>query len=1539
MPRSTARRAPGRTRLAQHIAYVLEDECTPASRRRWLPPWLLMGLIGSSLSSGAWAQVAGCTNPGATPVVADGVFREVAGGAFRSTTANVPTFLAVNSGRIAVTAPAALVSSATNTPTACLISGGSLAVQVAGSTASRLGAGAAAVLADTGTVLTSFGSAFYSAQANSHGLQLNAARYEGSGDVIAIGIVLGTTVGTPTYGLPTDAGGALATDPGQYVSRAAAGAHGINSSGGTVVINAGAGSSASSTSAIYMFGTGASAANPSYGINASNGSQVSADSLQIVGRNNYNGGVRIGSGSTFNGSRIALQLTGTGAHGAVAQDGGSLTLVDSTASTNGVAAHAALAQAAGAVSVVRSRLVTSGINSHALRADGAGSGAGANASILSTFANGGIGAAAANGGAATVRDSQIYVSGIAGGNSTTGLHASTGGTLVADGVNMVTGALLGTDPSLPTYGLPVDGSGVLVTQPQDLVAVGNTGANGIAILPTGGSAWINVDPLSGAPTGRTSRIDVLSNSANGVVMQQALGARSSLDVANVDVYTWGPTNAIGYQSQGASGEAGPTGRFRQVSARTQSINGHGLFARDGAHAIIEDSTFITAGTGVGIRADGGATRVEGSGLYVATAGEGSNAINAIGATIAVADSTLITAGRHGMTLSAFGGVTGTLIADNTDITTGVLLGTDMSAASFGRPVDAAGNLLTDPAQYVATGQGGHGVFAITAGGNVWMNVDPASGAATGSNSRIRTLNDNSEGMDIQGAGSQATLANVDLQTAGTNSAGLRSNGGSRIDAREVSVATTGTGAYGLAAYADGLVTATGLRLDTTGIGALGLIAYNTQGRVQVADATIITQGQAAHGAVAWDGGVVEINDARIDSRGALASALFLRGEAAPSTISMRDSSASSIQAPVVQAIGEGTLSLVQATLGGSEVWLRVGPPLDAFALPSPIPPDLPEPPDPDLPAPVPVAVRAPAPAAVLPTVVNVTATASEMTGAVQTAAGASSYLTLIESLWHLTGDSVLTGLVNDPSTIDFAPPTGDPRLLSSYHTLTVGSYSGDGTLAMNAYLGGDDSPADRLVIDGGSGTGPGTILVRPSGGQGALTVANGIVLVSAIAGATTSSNAFALGTRVIRGPYEYTLQRGSVDASSPESWYLRNTLDCSAPGAPVPPCPPGPTPPPPPPPPPPVPPPPPPPPPGPPPVPPPPPPVPPPPPIPPPPPVPNYRPEVSVYTALAPTVLTYGRTLLDSLHERVGEQEQLLGRADVGTRDDALEGLWSRLIYVDGERDGHPLGIYGGSPHYDYRFGALQLGVDLYQRDTQGEHADRAGLYAAIGTATVDADDPRGAAAGRERVQGYTLGGYWTRYGAGARAWYVDAILQASAYRARSDSVDQTLPSMHTDGLGLSASLEGGYPFRFDRGWVLEPQAQLDYTWLDLDDSTDLGGRVRFDDTDSLVGRLSARLSRDWQHRPDEVAPLSSSAWLRASVRHEFKGETVTAFATEAGWLPFNAGIDGTWWELELGMTREIDRNVFVYGNVGYMQGWDNDRRAWEGKLGIRANW
>ncbi|WP_244480348.1 hypothetical protein [Rhizobium sp. Root1220] len=70
----------------------------------------------------------------------------------------------------------------------------------------------------------------------------------------------------------------------------------------------------------------------------------------------------------------------------------------------------------------------------------------------------------------------------------------------------------------------------------------------------------------------------------------------------------------------------------------------------------------------------------------------------------------------------------------------------------------------------------------------------------------------------------------------------------------------------------------------------------------------------------------------------------------------------------------------------------------------------------------------------------------------------------------MTGSSNLTNLVNDPSLIQYTPPTGDPTLLSSYKTLTVVDYIGEGgAIGLNTYLGADGSPSDRLIVDGGRG--------------------------------------------------------------------------------------------------------------------------------------------------------------------------------------------------------------------------------------------------------------------------------------------------------------------------------------------------------------------------------------------------------------------------------------------------------------------------------------
>ena len=75
-----------------------------------------------------------------------------------------------------------------------------------------------------------------------------------------------------------------------------------------------------------------------------------------------------------------------------------------------------------------------------------------------------------------------------------------------------------------------------------------------------------------------------------------------------------------------------------------------------------------------------------------------------------------------------------------------------------------------------------------------------------------------------------------------------------------------------------------------------------------------------------------------------------------------------------------------------------------------------------------------------------------------------------------------------------------------------GNYFGHGgSLNLQTFLGSDGSPSDQLVINSGRGIGSTSILVTNVGGPGALTVANGILVVDATNGATTTAGAFSLG--------------------------------------------------------------------------------------------------------------------------------------------------------------------------------------------------------------------------------------------------------------------------------------------------------------------------------------------------------------------------------------------------------------------------------------------
>ena len=84
------------------------------------------------------------------------------------------------------------------------------------------------------------------------------------------------------------------------------------------------------------------------------------------------------------------------------------------------------------------------------------------------------------------------------------------------------------------------------------------------------------------------------------------------------------------------------------------------------------------------------------------------------------------------------------------------------------------------------------------------------------------------------------------------------------------------------------------------------------------------------------------------------------------------------------------------------------------------------------------------------------------------------------------------------------------------------NYTGTGgEILLNTYLGGDGSPSDRLIINGGTATGSTGLFIHNTTGQGAETTGNGILVVNAINGGTTIPGAFMLTGEVRGGAFDY----------------------------------------------------------------------------------------------------------------------------------------------------------------------------------------------------------------------------------------------------------------------------------------------------------------------------------------------------------------------------------------------------------------------------------
>jgi outer membrane autotransporter protein len=511
----------------------------------------------------------------------------------------------------------------------------------------------------------------------------------------------------------------------------------------------------------------------------------------------------------------------------------------------------------------------------------------------------------------------------------------------------------------------------------------------------------------------------------------------------------------------------------------------------------------------------------------------------------------------------------------------------------------------------------------------------------------------------------------------------------------------------------------------------------------------------------------------------------------------------------------------------------------------------------------------------------------------------SNYVVQTGGTLNLNGFSQTVASLGNAGLVNMGNGTPPASLLTTTNYVGLG-----GTIAMNTFLGTDNSPSDKLVINGGTATGNSFLHIINAGGPGVETTANGILLVEAINGGTTMPGAFTLAGEARGGAIDFRLFRGSPNGSDPafaNDWFLRSSFVVPGPTEPEQPI--GPSP---------------------------------PPEVLPPGIWPIIGPELATYGVVQPIARQIGLTTLGTLHERIGDTfaSAISGRDSQGWGSS----VWGRVF---GQQVNNHYEAFA-DPHADGHVVGFQSGVDLWRGSLLPGHRDAAGFYAAYTNGNVDVTGlVTNAAAtgyvlskiGTVNLDAWSGGAYWTHYGPGD--WYLDAVLQGTYYTGNATTAFARLA---TNGAGFVASLEAGYPVPlpiFGPGFVLEPQAQVLWQHVSFDQANDGLGAVALGSTSGASGRIGLR--GQWT-----IVDAGGWVWqpyVRANLWQDWGASATTTFDS----MPVPLQERATRLDLAAGLTARLTPNLSLYAQGGYQFAvidTDNVRRdGVKGDLGLRYAW
>ena len=334
-------------------------------------------------------------------------------------------------------------------------------------------------------------------------------------------------------------------------------------------------------------------------------------------------------------------------------------------------------------------------------------------------------------------------------------------------------------------------------------------------------------------------------------------------------------------------------------------------------------------------------------------------------------------------------------------------------------------------------------------------------------------------------------------------------------------------------------------------------------------------------------------------------------------------------------------------------------------------------------------------------------------------------------------------------------------------------------------------------------------------------------------------------------------------------------------------------------------------------------------------------PSVPAYTLVPRQNLELGYTMLDTLHQRRGENQTLSWDKQGSYWQDVEKQSWGRVIgkhlKLDGkERFGLKTNMYGFQVGHDFDVKTKQ--------DDEGKLTRRfTGLYfGALRSHSKFYDEYRAKngvviadkLTSRVKTTALNLGVTDTRYN--ENGTYIDWVGQLSWLNNRYSSVDGTGAKNH--GWGAALSVETGRPYALGKdktnngdSWILEPQAQLIAQYLRLNDFND-GTRAVSQKGYGLRGRVGFRLA---YNTPNDKQRTRTYYFI-GNIWHDFKATGNALIGRDK----LTEKFDRTWWELGLGSQFSLSENTYLYADARYEKSFDSNRhKGYQGTVGVKYSW